>query len=117
MVRTPIDPTARLVREATSGEPTDTITLPERTDNVWHVYLPDVRPGTLYGYRVDGPYEPKSGHRFNSHKLLVDPYALALPSHVPFHTVKGYTLSVAKQILSGKMDSLIKTIEHNVRLI
>ena len=50
----------------------------ERTDNVWHAYLPDVRPGALYGYRVDGPYEPTSGHRFNSSKLLIDPYAKAV---------------------------------------
>jgi pyruvate dehydrogenase (quinone) len=49
--------------------------------------------------------------------VLVDPYALAMPSHVPFHTMKGYTLSVAKQVLSGKMDSLVKTIAHNVRLL
>ena len=48
---------------------------------------------------------------------VVDPYALALPSHVPFHTMKGYTLSVAKQVLSGRMDGLIKTIEHNVALL
>lgn len=48
---------------------------------------------------------------------VVDPYALAMPSHVPFHTMKGYTLSVAKQALSGRMDGLIKTIEHNVALL
>jgi pyruvate dehydrogenase (quinone) len=48
---------------------------------------------------------------------VVDPLALALPSHVPFHTVKGYTLSVAKQVLNGKMDVLIKTIERNVGVI
>ena len=48
---------------------------------------------------------------------VVDPYALSLPSHVPFHTVKGYTLSLAKQVLNGKMDSVIKTVERNVRLI
>src|SRR5512138_234806 len=51
------------------------IPLPEHTDMVWHGYLPDVRPGQLYGYRVHGPYEPRSGHRFNAHKLLLDPYA------------------------------------------
>ena len=45
----------------------------ERTDNVWHAYLPDVRPGALYGYRVQGPYEPQRGHRFNPNKLLIDP--------------------------------------------
>ena len=49
--------------------------------------------------------------------VVVDPYALALPSHVPFHTMKGYTLSVAKQVLSGRMDRLIKTIEHNTALL
>ena len=48
---------------------------------------------------------------------VVDPFALALPSHVPFHTVKGFTLSVAKQVWGGKMDEVIKTIERNVRLV
>ncbi len=45
------------------------------TDQVWHCYLPDVRPGQRYGYRVEGPYEPSQGHRFNPAKLLLDPYA------------------------------------------
>ena len=54
------------------------VTLPERTDLVWHGYLPDIRPGQLYGYRVHGPYEPEAGHRFNPHKLLLDPYAKAI---------------------------------------
>ena len=48
---------------------------------------------------------------------VVDPFALSLPSHVPFHTAEGYTLSLAKQVLSGRLDSVIKTIERNVRLI
>lgn len=48
---------------------------------------------------------------------VVDPFALAMPSHVPFHTVKGFTLSVAKQVLSGRMDSVIATIERNVGLV
>jgi isoamylase len=51
------------------------IVLPEYTDSVWHGYLPDARPGLLYGYRVYGPYDPANGHRFNHHKLLLDPYA------------------------------------------
>src|SRR5262249_49885626 len=54
------------------------ITLPEQTDQVWHAYLPDVRPGQLYGYRVHGPYEPGAGHRFNPHKILLDPYTRAI---------------------------------------
>jgi len=53
------------------------IPLPEYTDEVWHGYLPDARPGTVYAYRVHGPFEPTAGHRFNPHKLLLDPYAKA----------------------------------------
>src|SRR5512139_3961862 len=49
--------------------------MPERTDQVWHCYLPDVRPGQYYGFRVHGPYAPLEGHRFNPAKLLLDPYA------------------------------------------
>jgi glycogen operon protein len=52
-----------------------TIAMPERTDQVWHCYLPDVLPGQLYGYRVHGPYEPGDGHRFNPSKVVLDPYA------------------------------------------
>jgi pyruvate dehydrogenase (quinone) len=48
---------------------------------------------------------------------VVDPLALSLPSHVPFHAAKGYTLSLAKQVLNGRLDTVIKTIEHNVRLV
>jgi glycogen operon protein len=54
------------------------IELPEYTDEVWHGYLPAARPGTVYGYRVHGPYEPDAGHRFNPNKLLIDPYAWQL---------------------------------------
>ena len=51
------------------------ITLPEYTNEVWHGYLEGVRPGTIYGIRVHGPYEPDAGLRFNPNKLLMDPYA------------------------------------------
>ncbi len=54
------------------------IALPEYTHEIWHGYLPDAHPGLLYGYRVHGPYAPEEGHRFNDHKLLIDPYARAL---------------------------------------
>src|SRR2546425_1779075 len=54
------------------------IPLPEQTHQVWHVYLSDVVPNQLYGYRVYGPYDPGSGHRFNYHKVLLDPYAKAI---------------------------------------
>ena len=49
--------------------------LPECTDEIWHGYLPNARPGLVYGYRAHGPYNPQEGHRFNPHKLLLDPYA------------------------------------------
>jgi glycogen operon protein len=51
------------------------IRLSEQTDQVWHCYLPEARPGLLYGYRVYGNYDPLHGFRFNPHKLLLDPYA------------------------------------------
>ena len=54
------------------------IDLPEYTDEVWHGYLPEARPGTVYGYRVHGPFAPEAGHRFNPSKLLIDPYAKQL---------------------------------------
>ncbi len=54
------------------------IKLPERSEDIWHGYLNDVVPGQLYGYRVHGPYDPERGSRFNSHKLLIDPYAKSI---------------------------------------
>ncbi|HMK62039.1 MAG TPA: glycogen debranching protein GlgX [Acidimicrobiales bacterium] len=58
--------------------PQATIAMPEATDRVWHCYLPDARPGCQYGYRVEGPWTPEAGHRFNRAKLLIDPYAKAV---------------------------------------
>jgi isoamylase len=69
------------------------ITLREQTDQVWHAYLPEARPGQLYGYRVHGPYEPRAGHRFNPHKLLIDPYGKAIASTVNWSDeCFGYTI-------------------------
>lgn len=51
------------------------VRLTENTDQIWHNYFPDLLPGQLYGFRVHGPYDPAKGHRFNVHKLLLDPYA------------------------------------------
>ena len=58
------------------------IAVTERTDQIWHVYLPEARPGLLYGYRVHGPYAPAEGHRFNPAKVLLDPYAKAIAGKV-----------------------------------
>ena len=77
------------------------IELPEYTDEVWHGYLPEARPGTVYGYRVHGPYEPAAGHRFNPNKLLIDPYARQLVGELVWDpAVFGYTLGAADQDLS-----------------
>ena len=77
------------------------------------------------GIRIEEPGDVREGLAAAlAHKggpvvvdVVVDSYALSLPSHVPFHAAKGFTLSLAKQVLNGKMDSVIKTIGHNVRLI
>jgi isoamylase len=58
------------------------LAITERTDQIWHAYLPDATPGQLYGYRMHGPYEPAQGHRFNPNKLLLDPYAKSIMRRV-----------------------------------
>ncbi|WP_152339391.1 glycogen debranching protein GlgX [Pseudorhizobium flavum] len=59
--------------------------LPEYTNEIWHGYVPGLKPGALYGYRVHGPYDPENGHRFNPNKLLVDPYARELVGDVDWN--------------------------------
>ena len=77
------------------------IRIEECTDLVWHVYLPEVRPGQLYGYRVHGPYDPPAGHRFNPSKLLIDPYAKALTGIVKWSDAMfGYRVGHAGEDLS-----------------
>src|SRR6187200_3031676 len=66
-----------LFQSADDPSPT-CVRLPEHTDMVWHGYLPDIRPGQLYGFRVHGPYDPHNGHRFNPNKIVLDPYARAI---------------------------------------
>ena len=69
------------------------IELPEYTDETFHGYLPDAHPGQVYGYRVYGPYEPENGHRFNHHKLLIDPYAKQLVGELKWsEALFGYTI-------------------------
>ena len=79
----------------------DRIALPERTEDVWHGYLNDVSPGQLYGYRVHGPYAPESGHRFNPHKLLRDPYARRLAGRLVWSDAHfGYRTGSPREDLS-----------------
>lgn len=77
------------------------IELPEYTDEIWHGYLPGVRPGQWYGYRVHGPYEPEQGHRFNPNKLLIDPYARELAGELTWcDELYGYTVGHPDKDLS-----------------
>ncbi len=76
------------------------IPMTEQTDQVWHVFLPDLRPGQLYGYRVFGPYEPERGLRFNGSKLLIDPYAKAIAGQINWaDEMFGYVVGDEKEDL------------------
>ncbi len=87
--------------DAADPKPSATVPMPAATDRVWHAYLPDARPGTLYGYRVDGPFKPEEGHRFNPSKLLIDPYAKALSGEVQVtDEVFGYRIGDPEADLS-----------------
>ncbi|MEM8550819.1 MAG: alpha-amylase family glycosyl hydrolase, partial [Pseudomonadota bacterium] len=87
--------------EAGGRRETQRIALPEHTHDVWHGYLPDVRPGQAYGYRVHGPYEPDAGHRFNPSKLLIDPYARAIRGELRWHdSMFGYRVGSTREDLS-----------------
>ncbi len=77
------------------------IPVTERTDQIWHVFLPDVGPGQLYGFRVAGPYDPEHGLRFNSSKLLLDPYAKAIAGEVIWaDEMFGYAIGDKKEDLT-----------------
>jgi glycogen operon protein len=92
-----------------------------RTGDVWHLWLKGIRPGQLYAYRVDGPYQPEKGHRFNFNKLLLDPFATAI-SPLPdwdFGAVRGYNPDAPEQDLvfskvddAGAMPKCVFTHEH-----
>ncbi|MGH7684452.1 MAG: glycogen debranching protein GlgX, partial [Vulcanimicrobiaceae bacterium] len=77
------------------------VQLPEYTDQIWHGYLPEALPGALYGYRVYGPYDPARGHRFNHHKLLLDPYAKLLQGTLRWTDANfGYRIGAPRADLS-----------------
>ncbi len=77
------------------------VALPEYTDEVWHGFIPGLAAGARYGYRVHGPYEPAAGHRFNPHKLLLDPYAKAYVGTLQWgDELFGYTVGHADADLS-----------------
>ncbi|HEY4318653.1 MAG TPA: glycogen debranching protein GlgX [Herbaspirillum sp.] len=75
--------------------------MPEYTDEVWHVFIPDLAPGAVYGYRVHGPYDPENGHRFNPNKLLLDPYAKRHIGELKWAPeLFGYTIGAEDEDLS-----------------
>ncbi len=77
------------------------VELTERTNDNWHCYLPEARPGMLYGYRVHGPYDPERGHRFNPHKLLLEPYAKHIRGDVRWSDAHfGYRIGHSRADLS-----------------
>ncbi|MGA8094969.1 MAG: glycogen debranching protein GlgX [Steroidobacteraceae bacterium] len=92
------------------------IALRERTDEIWHCYLPEARPGLLYGYRVHGPYRPEQGLRFNPNKLLIEPYAKRLEGALVWSDAHfGYRLGHPKADLSlDKRDSAAGTPKSRV---
>jgi isoamylase len=78
-----------------------TIKIIERTHQIWHVFLPGLKPGQLYGYRVYGPYKPEEGHRYNHHKLLIDPYAKAVAGIIEWNdALFGYEIGHPDEDLS-----------------
>jgi isoamylase len=83
-----------------TGE-THRIFLPEHSHQVWHGYVPGLKPGQLYGFRVHGPYDPTNGHRFNPNKVLIDPYAKAIAGVVEWHdSLFGYNFDADEKDLS-----------------
>jgi glycogen operon protein len=86
---------------SSQGREIERVDLPERTDEVWHGYLPDLMPGQLYGYRVHGLYAPEQGHRFNPAKLLLDPYARQITRGLRWSdTLYGYRVGSGRADLS-----------------
>ncbi len=82
------------------------ITLPEHTNQIWHGYMPDLHPGTVYGYRVHGPYDPECGHRFNHHKLLLDPYAYGHTGELEWNpAIFGYVMESMDDLTFDERDS------------
>jgi isoamylase len=87
--------------DAQGKEEQHRIELPEFTDEIWHGYVEHLTPGTVYGFRVHGPYKPEDGHRFNPHKLLLDPYALQHRGALQWNDACfGYTIGAANVDLS-----------------
>src|SRR5579862_192441 len=92
------------------------VPLPEQTDMVWHGYMPEIRPGQVYGYRVFGPYAPEQGHRFNPHKLLLDPYGKQIHGNIRWTDAHfGYKVGNKQEDLSfDRRDDAAVTLKNRV---
>jgi isoamylase len=107
--------------DSTTSRTIDLNPVYNRTGDVWHVWIKGIQPGQLYAYRVDGPYQPRDGHRFNFNKLILDPYATAI-TRLPdweFDPARGFDLSASGQDLvcsseedAGAMPKCVFTQEH-----
>ena len=100
-----------------NDESTETDRLPfkERSNHVWHIYIPGLKPGQLYGYRVHGPYEPENGHRFNPNKLLLDPYAKAITGTIDWHdSLFAYNIGDPQEDLSYNEEDSASHIPKSV---
>jgi isoamylase len=87
--------------DASGRHETARLPMPECVDGIWQGYLPDCRPGQRYGYRAAGPYQPEAGHRFNPHKLLIDPYTRGLHGELRWHdALYGYRIGARRGDLS-----------------
>jgi isoamylase len=94
--------------DATAARVIDLDPVRNRTGDVWHVCVGGIGHGQLYAYRVDGPYKPKDGHRFNFNRLLLDPFATAIsePPQWDFASARGYDPSAAQQdLVISKLDN------------
>ncbi len=93
--------TLQIFERSDSTDPKEEFELKEVDDYVWHIFVSGIRPGDLYGYRVEGPYSPEKGHRFNSNKLLIDPYAKALTGAIKWsNDLFGYVMGSEHEDMS-----------------
>jgi isoamylase len=84
-----------------AGQESARFNITEQTDFTWHIYLEGIHPGQLYGFRVHGPFEPENGHRFNSNKIVLDPYAKAVSGIIKWDdSLFGYNLGSDEKDLS-----------------
>lgn len=90
-----------LFDDVDATEASHIITMDNRSHRAFHCFIPGLKPGQLYGYRVHGPYDPANGHRYNPNKLLIDPYAKAIAGNIKWNdALFGYTINHPDQDLS-----------------